>query len=389
MVVLFALVSLIPMIALGVVLSRLVESRASDHTAAAAADAAAELVETAARTVFGPEGPEGGLDSAGLDAADELFGAILAPALSAETLLILDTDGMVVWSNESDEVGNRLIVDERMETALAGEVTQRLSGHVDGPDGESLPRIDYTLPITMTDGGAVAGIARIRSVDPMVLSGLDPDTRRENLVIGAALFGVWLFLVPLAYTIVARIWGQAERDRQLRLIDPLTGLGNRTLLIQRLEEALAGDGRHNTQTGLMLIDLDGFKAVNDTGGHAIGDMVLGKVAERLLETTRRSELAVRLGGDEFAVMIPNVGRADELEVLAMRLGRALDFPLDFDNGAHIRVTASIGIAVYPDDASTTDELLAAADAKMYQEKRRYYNIAADATAATAETRPRV
>ncbi len=388
MVVLFALVSLIPMIALGVVLSRLVESRANDHTAVAAADAASELVDTAARLVFGPEGPEAGLDPAGLDQADEILGAILAPALSAENLLILRADGEVVWSIDAEDIGNRLVVDERMESALAGEVAQRLSGHVDGPDGESLPRIDYTLPITMSDGGAVTGLARIRAVDPKVLSGLDPDNRSENLVIGIGLFAVWLFLVPLAYTIVARIWGQAERDRQLRLIDPLTGLGNRTLLIQRLEEAVAGDGRHNTRTGLMLIDLDGFKAVNDTGGHAIGDMVLGKVAERLLETTRRSELAVRLGGDEFAVMIPNVGRVDELEVLAMRLGRALDFPLDFDNGTHIRVTASIGIAVFPDDASTTDELLAAADAKMYQEKRRYYNVAAD-TSAAHETRPRV
>lgn len=388
MVVLFALVSLIPMIALGVVLSRLVESRANDHTAGAAADAAAELVDTAARAVFGPEGPDGGLDADGLDSAEALLGGIVVPALSAENLLILRTDGEVVWSAHAEDIGNRLIVDQRMESALTGQVAQRLSGHVDGPDGQSLPRIDYTLPITMTDGAAVTGLARIRSVDPMVLSGLDPDTARENLVIGIGLFAVWLFLVPLAYTIVARIWGQAERDRQLRLIDPLTGLGNRTLLIQRLEEALAGDGRHNTQTGLMLIDLDGFKAVNDTGGHAIGDMVLQKVAERLLETTRRSELAVRLGGDEFAVMIPNVGRPDELEVLAMRLGRALDFPLDFDNGAHVRVTASIGIAVYPDDASTTDELLAAADAKMYQEKRRYYNIAADSSAAH-ETRPRV
>ncbi len=387
MVVLFALVSLIPMIALGMVLSRLVESRASDQTAAAAADAAADLVETAARAVFGPEGPEGGIDAAGLDAADEVFGQLVVPALSADNLLVLRADGQVVWSNDAEDIGNRLIVDQRMESALAGEVTQRLSGNADGPDGESLPRIDYTLPITMTDGGAISGLARIRSVDPTVLTGLDPDTHRENLVIGIGLFAVWLFLVPLAYTIVARIWGQAERDRQLRLIDPLTGLGNRTLLIQRLEEALAGDGRHNTQTGLMLIDLDGFKAVNDTGGHAIGDMVLGKVAERLLETTRRSELAVRLGGDEFAVMIPNVGRADELDVLAMRLGRALDFPLDFDNGAHIRVTASIGIALFPDDASTTDELLAAADAKMYQEKRRYYDIAAGP--APHEARPRV
>jgi len=193
---------------------------------------------------------------------------------------------------------------------------------------------------------------------------------------------VWLFLVPLAYTIVARIWGQAEQERQMRLIDPLTGLGNRSLLMQRLEEAVAAGGRHDTQTGLMLIDLDGFKAVNDTGGHAIGDMVLGKVAERLLETTRRSELAVRLGGDEFAVMIPNVSRRDELDILAMRLGRALDFPLDFDNGAHVRVTASIGIAMFPEDATSVDDLLAAADAKMYQEKRRYYNVASDRGVAT-------
>jgi diguanylate cyclase (GGDEF)-like protein len=86
---------------------------------------------------------------------------------------------------------------------------------------------------------------------------------------------------------------------------------------------------------------------------------------------------VRLGGDEFAVMIPNITRRDDLDVLSMRLGRALDFPLEFDNGAHVRVTASIGIALFPEDASTVDELLAAADSEMYKEKRRYYNVASD------------
>jgi diguanylate cyclase (GGDEF)-like protein len=160
---------------------------------------------------------------------------------------------------------------------------------------------------------------------------------------------------------------RAEADlRDQALHDPLTGLPNRALLDDRLESAIAVAQRQEAPLSLLLLDLDGFKAVNDTLGHHAGDLVLTEIAARLSGTLRESDTAARLGGDEFVLLLP----ATPL-VGAVETARALvDFivaPIIVE-GKPLMVGASIGIAVFPNHGRDAEVLLAAADSAMYDAK---------------------
>jgi len=154
-----------------------------------------------------------------------------------------------------------------------------------------------------------------------------------------------------------------ERMRHEALHDPLTGLANRTLLRDRLEHALARSARENGTTGVLFVDLDEFKHVNDRFGHAAGDAVLAELGRRLRAAVRPADTVARLGGDEFVVVCEDVDEATAL-ALGQRLDAAIRQPLAVAGAEH-HLTASIGIALGRDDPDT---MLAAADAAVYQAK---------------------
>jgi len=149
--------------------------------------------------------------------------------------------------------------------------------------------------------------------------------------------------------------------------DPLTGLANRTLLEERLRGTLARDGRTGSTTGLLFLDLDGFKAVNDRYGHAIGDAVLCTVAARLSAGVRPSDTVARLGGDEFVVLAE--GTTEEgLAPLVERLRASVSEPVEVD-GLTLHVGVSVGVAVSQAGEADPASLLASADHSMYVVKR--------------------
>jgi diguanylate cyclase (GGDEF)-like protein len=148
--------------------------------------------------------------------------------------------------------------------------------------------------------------------------------------------------------------------------DALTDLANRTLFRTKLQQALA-DVAPDLQVGLLYLDLDEFKTVNDTLGHPVGDQLLQAVTQRLLARVRKSDVVARLGGDEFAVVLPIVDRSEEITGLASRLIEAIRAPFDLD-GAQITIGTSIGIASAPTDGNDPDELLQHADVALYQAK---------------------
>ncbi|GAB2693569.1 hypothetical protein GCM10027194_29760 [Thalassiella azotivora] len=150
------------------------------------------------------------------------------------------------------------------------------------------------------------------------------------------------------------------------LHDALTGVANRTLLQDRLEQALAAAGRSGDRVGVLFLDLDGFKEVNDTAGHAAGDELLRQVASRLSDAVRPGDTVARLGGDEFVVLYPVVA-ADELAAIAERVRAVVREPYVLPDGAHV-VSASVGAASAPGTA-TPGDVLRAADAAMYEAKR--------------------
>lgn len=159
----------------------------------------------------------------------------------------------------------------------------------------------------------------------------------------------------------------AEQLIYLAERDSLTGLYNRHRFQDELVRFIADNDRRKTQGALLFFDLDEFKYVNDTFGHGAGDAMLIRVASEVGKLVRRNEIFSRLGGDEFAILIPEAN-SREIEALAERTVRAVSqIPFRFDN-QNLRLTTSLGIAIYPQNAANAEELIAHADAAMYQAK---------------------
>lgn len=149
--------------------------------------------------------------------------------------------------------------------------------------------------------------------------------------------------------------------------DTVTGLPNRRLFLDRLKQALEQAPRNGNKVGLMFLDLDRFKAVNDTLGHKAGDDLLREVAVRLRQCVRSSDTVARLAGDEFTIIVTNVKDPGTLDPVARKITEALARPMVLD-GSEAGISGSVGIAVYPDDATDSDALMRNADAALYHAK---------------------
>lgn len=163
----------------------------------------------------------------------------------------------------------------------------------------------------------------------------------------------------------ARALNDVSRSAQL---DALTQLPNRVLLLDRLSQALTLAQRHGARLALLFLDLDNFKHVNDTLGHAVGDEVLKLVAGRLASTIRAADSVGRHGGDEFLILLTDVSTPADAALIADKVLSALSAP-SLVGGHVLRLTASIGIALYPDDGTDAQTLMANSDAAMYHAKR--------------------
>jgi len=165
---------------------------------------------------------------------------------------------------------------------------------------------------------------------------------------------------------------QEKSARDAAFHDPLTSLPNRVLFNDRLEHGLAQAKRHDRTLAVMFIDLDGFKAINDTHGHPAGDSVLKTIASRLIAVTREDDTVSRHGGDEFLYLLLELDLEAHASAVATKIVAELGQPCELNsNGAQLllRVGCSIGIAMFPGDGETADELVKSADRAMYRAKR--------------------
>src|SRR5690606_16983564 len=170
------------------------------------------------------------------------------------------------------------------------------------------------------------------------------------------------------YTDISRLKQSEEELERLAHFDPLTGLPNRLLLQSRLEHAVEQAQRRRHHVGVLFIDLDDFKKINDSLGHIIGDELLVAVSSRLRERVRSEDTLARLGGDEFVVLLEELPRAETAATVARDLIGALNKPFRLSSGHELYVQASIGISIYPEDGVTPGELLRDADTAMYRAK---------------------
>jgi diguanylate cyclase len=219
----------------------------------------------------------------------------------------------------------------------------------------------------------VRAIARARPTLPIVvLSGEDSEEFAVNILNE----GVQDYLVKWegeGKTILRAIRYAIERKRsELRLnhlatYDPLTQIPNRNYFVQYLQKAVSRARRQGSMLGLVFLDLDRFKAVNDTLGHHFGDKLLEAVSQRIEQTVRSGDVIARMGGDEFAILLENMDSIAAAEAVARKLTTALSRPYLLD-GHQVSTSVSIGVTVFPNDRGDPDTLIKNADIAMYQAK---------------------
>jgi diguanylate cyclase (GGDEF)-like protein/PAS domain S-box-containing protein len=266
------------------------------------------------------------------------------------------------------DVTQRRAADERVR-ALAAMGERALGGADPGElANDAVALIRRTLPVEgvevrLADGAALASDGpvddaplrlRIGTGDEMLVT---PDRKLSDEE---------MTVLRAVANILATAMERLRDEDQMRhdaLHDPLTGLANRTLLYDRLHHALAQSEREHGQTGVLFVDLDNFKQINDEHGHRVGDELLAALGDRLRAVVRPADTVARIGGDEFVVIYEHADEAGAL-ALADRLETAISEPVTL-GGVERRLSASIGIAIGHGEA---DELIRAADAAVYRAK---------------------
>ncbi|HZC43601.1 MAG TPA: GGDEF domain-containing protein [Acidobacteriaceae bacterium] len=193
------------------------------------------------------------------------------------------------------------------------------------------------------------------------------ETYAPHLMIDHAIRDLPKFIIAIGI-LLTFLEEEIGRTEHLALHDALTGLPNRRLLEDRLANMLERAERNHTRAAILVVDLDGFKRINDAHGHAAGDEFLREAALRLGKVVRRADTLARSGGDEFTVLVSDILQPNGAKILAQKLQMELDRPIAVRQ-LELCVSASIGVAVYPEDGVTAESLCARADADMYRAKR--------------------
>jgi diguanylate cyclase (GGDEF)-like protein len=369
----FSGLSLLAMVLLGLtigfVLQDRIEARALRH--------AEELTEVFSRVVVAPNVSRADLDRPLSPETLVVLDRALAGVQDQDTRLlhahVFGADGTTVYSDDRLRIGKQAAGDE-FEAAQAGKLVSEVEREV-GDDGEEVSTsLEVYVPLRLPGGREVDGVTEFYLDYGPTAAAIHDDTRMLYLLLGAGMGLLYLSLFTLVKRASRRLRHQADHDT-------LTGLPNRTALYERVVRVVGSVKAFGGLAGLLLIDLDRFKEVNDTLGHDHGDRLLRDVADRLRGALRRGDTLARLGGDEFAVLLNDLpDRAAAVE-LASRLLRALEEPFEV-RGVTVQLEASVGVAICPDHGTDVTALVRRADVAMYDAKReqgrvRVYDAARD------------
>jgi diguanylate cyclase (GGDEF)-like protein len=300
----------------------------------------------------------------GHDRAVSLDSVVQADILVGDSraLQLYGRDGRITYATNSRLVGTTP-ADAAKARATLGD--GNVAKAVETLDGRKVLKVFVPVPFIGSDEPAGV-LALEQDYAPITQAG------RKGLlpVIGVlqlVLLTLYLSLFPLLRRVTARLRAQVEQIEKLALYDALTGLANRRLFHDRLEQAFLSARRNGTGFSLMLLDLDRFKEINDTLGHQAGDAVLEHLATRLRDVARASDTVARLGGDEFALILQGAEDSASGLFVAERIRRALDEPFVVED-LTLQLETSIGIAIYPQHGADAEQLLKHADVALYASK---------------------
>ncbi|RJG07836.1 sensor domain-containing diguanylate cyclase [Noviherbaspirillum cavernae] len=279
---------------------------------------------------------------------------MLANALScaANAIFLTDRTGHIVWANEAF-------------CRLSGYSLQEVLGYTPAMVNSGMQSDSFYADLwrTILTGNAWRGRMVERRKNGALYSVEETITplRDEQGVI------THFIAIQLDMTL-QKEGSEHEREHYLAYHDVLTGLPNRTMFVNLEQQALSYAKREQLALALLFLDLDRFKEVNDVFGHIVGDRLLLAVAERLMAAIRKSDTVARFGGDEFAILIPNLADTGVAVNLARKLTAIIAQPFRITE-RELHIGVSIGIAIYPDDGDTPEELMKKADEAMYRAKK--------------------
>ena len=368
----YGTVVLLPMLALALVLGRFVTSEADRGALDAGLQQAESVNATGIETQLDGHSLSEGLSMGERERLTEMTGKLLR----SERVLVLrlrDREGRVVFdaANPTDPPGP-VIEDDEIGEALSGEAvvvrTSVGSDVIDGGRGTGAQAVEVYLPIHAESGDTaeVVGVLEIYTPYAPAAAAREAHLRRMYTAIAGGTALVWLSLALILWSMTRRIHAQSEQNRHLALHDTLTGLPNRALFHDRLAHAVATAGRAGHDVTVAMIDLDRFKEVNDTLGHANGDRLLRSVGDRLVQTVRPGDTVARLGGDEFGLVLPAVSGGEAGRILR-RLIAAIGEEIELE-GVPVAAEACVGWAEWPSDSDDLDDLLRQADVALYAAK---------------------
>ncbi len=283
------------------------------------------------------------------------------------TLLAVSPDGIWMHHNARIEYANDALV-RMLGYASARDLVGRTVYEFFVPEFRDSLRERVAKVVTTLESAPLAETAMLRSDG----SRLEVETSATGFLQGET---VWNISIIRDITERKRAEQRIER---LAFFDQLTGLANRTLLLDRLNQAIAASSRSGQHGALLFIDLDNFKTLNDTLGHDMGDVLLKQVAQRLLDCVREGDTVARVGGDEFLVVLAGLSSSEEyaatdIETVTEKILASLNQPYQLGQVPH-RSTASIGVTLFNGDSTAIDDLMKQADLAMYKAKDAGRNI---------------
>jgi diguanylate cyclase (GGDEF)-like protein len=363
----FSLVAILPIALLGLVLQHTLQGQIRGRSLTEARRSAALIAQVGIQPQLSPLDFRRGLTPGRIGSLDRALSSSITSS-EIERIKVWNRKGLVIYSDDRALTGKSFAVSPELAEALRGDVSSEIeTGSADNPDFHGGKLLAVYVPIQFSATSPAVGAFELYFPYGPIAAEISHDTRMITLVLLIGLGLLYALLFEIVFSASRKIRRQAEVNAYQAFHDALTGLPNRSLFRDRVEHALLAAQRTGNRVGVMLMDLDRFKEINDALGHGCGDELLKQIGPRLESALRASDTVARFGGDEFAVLIPDLTLPWLAGDVAGRMAASLEEPFVIQ-GLAIDVEPSIGIALYPDHGTDVDTLLQRADVAMYVAK---------------------